>query len=258
MLQGCAGPSGGQVEARLAELAAGRRAPPEPQPSPAAALPGGGLGDVDAHPCRSITSTRRRRAPQCARGRRERDQFPRESGWTPENLCAVAACTYPPGCGAAGRIGEHSGLSRTPDVVQGERGGVLDASRGDLFPCLDTVIAYKLLFGIYSGIVPDGIDDLRVADDIDWAGDSTILLSYVKGRTAAESLNLPRNAVRLLEQWLAHSALLRSLVAPTDRDRLWLGLSQPGQPWPDSRRSTASCCNAGCCGTASSASTVSR
>ena len=44
------------------------------------------------------------------------------------------------------------------------------------------VIAYRLLFGVYSGIVPDGIDDLATGD-IDWAGDATILLSYVKGRT---------------------------------------------------------------------------
>ena len=40
-----------------------------------------------------------------------------------------------------------------------------------------------------------------------------MLLSYVKRRTSAESLNLPRRAVRLLEQWLDHSALLRSHVA---------------------------------------------
>ena len=79
-----------------------------------------------------------------------------------------------------------------------------------VFPHLDVLIAYRLLFGIYSGIVPDGIADL-VIDDIDWAGDSTILLSYVKGRTAAESLNLPRPAVRLLEQWLAHSAAAAQL-----------------------------------------------
>jgi hypothetical protein len=46
------------------------------------------------------------------------------------------------------------------------------------------------MFGIYSGIVPDGIDDLLV-EDIDWPGDATILLSYVKGRTAAESLGTP-------------------------------------------------------------------
>jgi hypothetical protein len=86
-----------------------------------------------------------------------------------------------------------------------QRGGVLEASR-DLFPGLDVVIAYRLLFGVYSGIVPDGIDDL-VTDDLNWAGDTTILLSSIKGRTAAESLNLPRRPVRLLEQWLAHSAL---------------------------------------------------
>jgi hypothetical protein len=97
----------------------------------------------------------------------------------------------------------------------------------DLFPTLDTVIAYRLLFGIHSGIVPDGIEDLTVSD-IDWAGDASILLSYVKRRTSAESLNLPRRAVRLLGQWLDHSALLRSHAGPGDRERLWLGTSHPG------------------------------
>ena len=61
-----------------------------------------------------------------------------------------------------------------------------------------------------------------------WAGDSVILLSYVKGRTAAESLNLPRRAVRLLEQWLSHSALLRSHASPECRGDLWLRLNKPG------------------------------
>ncbi|MCX4097921.1 hypothetical protein [Nocardia sp. alder85J] len=73
-----------------------------------------------------------------------------------------------------------------------------DAAVQAMFPHLDVVIAYRLLFGIYSGIVPDGIADLGVAD-IDWAGDSTVLLSYIKRRTATESINLPRPAVRLLE-----------------------------------------------------------
>ncbi len=54
------------------------------------------------------------------------------------------------------------------------------------------------------------------------------MLSYVKRRTSAESLNLPRRAVRLLEQWLSHSALLRSHAGPADRERLWLGISHPG------------------------------
>src|SRR5208282_850046 len=118
----------------------------------------------------------------------------------------------------------HLGCSL--NAVQ-KRGGVPEAS-ASLFPHLGDVIGYRLLFGIYSGIVPDGIDDL-VTGDIDWAGDSTILLSYVKGRTAQESLNLPRPAVRLLEQWLAHSALLRTFVPPPQRDMLWLGMSQAGK-----------------------------
>jgi hypothetical protein len=96
-----------------------------------------------------------------------------------------------------------------------------------MFPHLEVVIAYRLLFGIYSGIVPDGIAGLEIGD-IDWAGDSTVLLSYVKRRTAAESTTLPRPAVRLLEQWLAHSALLRSFVPPDEQTTLWLGMSQPG------------------------------
>ena len=96
-----------------------------------------------------------------------------------------------------------------------------------MFPHLEVVIAYRLLFGIYSGIVPDGIADLEIGD-IDWAGDSTVLLSYIKRRTAAESTTLPRPAVRLLEQWLAHSALLRSFVPPDEQTTLWLGMSQPG------------------------------
>jgi hypothetical protein len=109
-----------------------------------------------------------------------------------------------------------------------QRGGFAQASR-DLFPSQDELIAYRLLFGIYSGIVPDGIDDL-VVGDLDWAGDASILLSYVKGRTAAESVTLPRRAVRLLEQWLARSALMRSFATEPDRQRLWLGLRCPGHP----------------------------
>ena len=126
-----------------------------------------------------------------------------------------------------------------------------------MFPHLDVVIAYRLLFGIYSGIVPDGIADLEVGD-IDWAGDSTILLSYVKRRTAAESPNLPRPAVRLLEQWLAHSALLRSLVPPDGATTLWLGLSKPGDSPGRLDRGDRSASAAGCAATDSSATTASR
>jgi hypothetical protein len=53
------------------------------------------------------------------------------------------------------------------------------------------VIAYQLLGGAYSGIVPNGVAGLR-AGDIDRAGDSAIPLSYIKGRTGPESETCPR------------------------------------------------------------------
>jgi hypothetical protein len=140
-----------------------------------------------------------------------------------EGFCRLLARTGPVSTPEFARI-----VGVTVNVFR-KRGGmaVLHDAIQAVFPHLDTLIAYRLLFGIYSGIVPDGIAAL-VTGDVDWAGDSTVLLSYVKGRTAAESLNLPRPAVRLLEQWLAHSALLRSFVAAPERGKLWLGMSQAG------------------------------
>jgi len=114
-------------------------------------------------------------------------------------------------------LAQHMGCS-TKTIRH--HGGCYEAG-AELFPGLDVVVAYRLLFGVWSGIVPDGIDGL-VTGDVDWAGDATVLLSYVKGRTATESLTLPRRAVRLLEQWLSHSALLRSFAAPAMRPQLWL------------------------------------
>jgi hypothetical protein len=135
-----------------------------------------------------------------------RGQHPRTGGWTEQNLRWLLARIGPVSTIGFGR---QAGCS---DQTIRRRGGFGEAST-QMFPHLDVVIAYQLLFGIYSGIVPDGIADL-VVDDIDWAGDASILLSYVKGRTAAEGLTLPRKAVRLLEQWLAHSALLRGRTDP--------------------------------------------
>ncbi|MBF6299022.1 hypothetical protein IU459_15930 [Nocardia amamiensis] len=217
MLQGVQA-AGGSVDARLAELASGRAFNPQRSHHQ---LPPYPEADWDKliRTCKAITDDTfaRHRAALAAA---ERGRHPREHGWTAQNLRWLLARVGPVGVVA---FGEHLGCSHN---VVWQNGRVLDASR-DLFPDLNTVIAYKLLFGAYSGIVPDGIDDL-VADDIDWAGDSTILLSYIKGRTAAESLNLPRNAVRLLEQWLAHSALLRSHADPVERRQLWLRLCKPG------------------------------
>jgi hypothetical protein len=149
-----------------------------------------------------------------------RGSQPGKDRWSREDVAWLLARTGPVG---AVRLGQLAGC---PTGVVRRQSGFQEVS-ADLFPTLDTVIAYRLLFGICSGIVPDGIADLS-ASDIDWAGDASVLLSYVKRRTAAESLTLPRRAVRLLEQWLSHSALLRSHAGPGDRERLWLGTSRPG------------------------------
>jgi hypothetical protein len=94
------------------------------------------------------------------------------------------------------------------------------AVRRALYPDGDTALAYLTLFAMRTGIVPDGIDALMV-DDITRTSAGTVLLSYTKGRTGAEALNLPRDGVRLLDRWLEHSALLRAHAG--DRaNNLWL------------------------------------
>lgn len=159
-------------------------------------------------------------AHQQALAAAERGQHPSIGGWTPANLRWLLARLGP-----VSTADFSAEVGCTKGTVQ-RRGGFAQAS-AEMFPSLDTLIGYRLLFGAYSGVVPDGIDDLGV-DDIDWAGDATILLSYLKRRTATESVNLPRRAVRLLEQWLSHSALLRSFADEQQRRRLWSGLSWPG------------------------------
>lgn len=96
----------------------------------------------------------------------------------------------------------------------------VQAVRRSLFPDGDTALAYVTLFAMRTGIVPDGIDALTV-DDITRTSAGTVLLSYTKGRTGREALNLPRDAVRLLDRWVEHSALLRAHAG--DRaNNLWV------------------------------------
>jgi len=148
---------------------------------------------------------------------------PGKGAWSHRNFCWLLSTLGPLGSSdAAAAMGVSINVFRHRGIA-----AVFHEAALAMFPHLEVMIAYRLLFGIYSGIVPDGIAGLEIGD-IDWAGDSTVLLSYIKRRTAAESTTLPRPAVRLLEQWLAHSALLRSFVAPDERTTLWLGMSQPG------------------------------
>jgi hypothetical protein len=158
---------------------------------------------------------RHRRALQLAAA----GQDPRDGGWTAANKRWLLMRTGPLN---DARAGEYLGRSATWAAASGMR-----TASNELFPVMSVVIAYRLLLGIYTGIVPDGIAGLGIGD-IDWAGDSSVLLSYVKGRTAAESLTLPRRAVRLLEQWLEHSAPLREHAPAHLRGSLWLYYTHSG------------------------------
>jgi hypothetical protein len=111
---------------------------------------------------------------------------------------------------------EHLGIAASDPV---HRAQVLTIHRA-LFPAADTAFACITLFAMRTGIVPDGIDALTI-DDITRTSASSILLSYKKGRTGGEALNLPRDAVRLLDRWLEHTALLREHAGDL-ADQLWL------------------------------------
>lgn len=212
--------AGGQLDAQVLELAAGRAYNPQRNRRQLPPYREGEWARL-TQTCRALIDDGSA-AHQQALGAAARGQHPNSAGWTAGNLRWLLVRLGPVSTRAFA-----AELGCTSSAVQ-QRGGFAQASR-DLFPSQDELIAYRLLFGIYSGIVPDGIDDLLV-NDLDWAGDASILLSYVKGRTAAESVTLPRRAVRLLEQWLTRSALLRSFATEPDRQRLWLGLSAPGHP----------------------------
>ncbi len=209
--------AGGALDPAVAELAAGRAYNPQPFRR---ALPP--YGETEwarlTEVCQSVTADSYR-AHKAALAAGARGSDPGNAGPTAGNLSCLLARNGPLRTEeVAARAGVSAGAVR--------RAGLLQVG-WELFPHLDVTIAYILLFGVYSGIVPDGIDDLLVTD-LDWAGDSSILLSYVKGRTAAETLNLPRRAVRLLEQWLDHSQLLRGFLPSAQRGQLWIGLSQRG------------------------------
>ena len=208
----------GRLDPGVRELLAGRpyASTPHRQALPPYSEP---EWDRLASACQAIAD-RSYAAHRAALAAAARGTAPGLESWTADNLTWLLARLGPVGTPG---VAAHLGCSL--NAVQ-KRGGVPAAS-ASLFPHLGDVIAYRLLFGIHSGIVPDGIDDL-VTGDIDWAGDSTVLLSYVKGRTAGESLNLPKRAVRLLEQWLAHSQLLRSHADPATAQHLWLGVTRPG------------------------------
>jgi hypothetical protein len=215
MLLGLAA-AGGTLDARVRELAEGRAYNPQPFRRPLPPYPEAVWSRLTEACQAAVTTAYQAHRDALAGAARGHD--PAEGGRSLDNMRWLLARDGPM---STPSVAVHAGTSA--DAI---RQVSLQAASG-LFPHLDVTIAYVLLFSVYSGIVPDGIDDLATGD-IDWAGDSSVLLSYVKRRTAAESLNLPRRAVRLLEQWLDHSRLLRGFIPPPGRDQLWLGMRQRG------------------------------
>ena len=142
---------------------------------------------------------------------------PASAGWSEDNLRWLLVHRGP---ASATQVAAYLGVSATRVTRRGD----VQAAFAELFPSAGAVIAYRSLLGSYCGVVPDGIADLGIGD-IDWAGDATVLLGYVKHRTAAESVTLPRRAVRLLEQWLEHSALARAHAPAGLAGSLWLHCS---------------------------------
>ena len=209
--------AGGTLDAGVGELAEGRAFNPQYFRHPLPPYPEATWSRLTEASQAAVTAAYRDHRDSLARAARGQD--PATGGCDLDNLRWLLARNGPM---TASSVAAHAGTS--PDRIR--EAGLLHAASG-LFPHLDVTAAYLLLFSVYSGIVPDGIGDLATGD-IDWAGDSTVLLSYVKRRTAAESLVLPRRAARLLEQWLDHSRLLRGFVPPPGRDQLWLGITQRG------------------------------
>ena len=217
MLQGFAA-AGGVLDTAVIELAEGRayNARPSQRPLPPyRQSEWTRLHDL----CQSVTADAYR-AHTAALAAAARGDDPGVAGLSAGNLCWLLAHTGP---STIKDVGGCLGVS----LDAANRSDLLKAA-WDLFPHLDVTVAYVVLFGVYSGIVPDGIADLGVTG-VDWAGDATILLSYVKGRTGAESLNLPRRAVRLLGQWLDHSQLLRGFLPAGQAGQLWIALSRRGR-----------------------------
>ncbi len=93
--------------------------------------------------------------------------------------------------------------------------------RTGLFPTQTIQMAYRFLFGMHSGIVADGINDLGLTG-ITWTGPETAVVRYVKGRTGPEGLNLPPSAVSILNQWIKLSSPLRTFVPASAEDDLWI------------------------------------
>ncbi|MGH7426898.1 MAG: hypothetical protein ACREUF_11415 [Solimonas sp.] len=206
----------GRLEPGIRSHLAGRRINQATKSQPNAPYSDGEWGRLEAECIKRIAEAHQAHRRALAAATRGTD--PSMRGVTVDNLAWLLLHAGPITARAtAGRL--DAGQSNV-DPAQIAR---LEAA---LFPATDTALAYLTLFAMRTGIVPDGIDGLKL-EDITRTSRSTVLLSYRKGRTGNEALNLPRDAVRLLDRWLEHSALLREHAGELS-GQLWLHLG-PGR-----------------------------
>lgn len=115
---------------------------------------------------------------------------------------------------------ERDILAALPEGADRPTREELGGLRRALYPDANVALSYNLSFAMRTGIVPDGIDAMSLSD-LTKTGPTTALLSYTKGRSGTESLNLSPDAVRVLEHWLEHSSLLRSHAGALG-ERTWI------------------------------------
>ncbi|MFJ9940600.1 hypothetical protein [Streptomyces erythrochromogenes] len=123
-------------------------------------------------------------------------------------------------------------LGVTRDAFRDGIGAQYVAVRSALFPSVRAAYTVRTLFGVYSGVVPDGVRGLGL-EDFTWAGDRTLLMDYVKNRRGPEGVSLPARAIRLLEAWLELAEPLRRFAPAECAEHVWIGLnseSRAGQP----------------------------
>ncbi|HEV2633809.1 MAG TPA: hypothetical protein VGX23_01610 [Actinocrinis sp.] len=158
----------------------------------------------------------------------EHGRDPLVDGFTLENACWHVRNRGP------GKAADFAGiLGKSPNrfLATTDFTGTVGRAMAMLLPTAKVLAGYQVLFGIYTGVVPDGIADLDLGD-LEWAGDAALLLTYAKGRTSTESVTLGAKPIRLLERWLEHSALARTQAPQSLREALWIryetGGSHPG------------------------------
>ncbi|MFF3653315.1 hypothetical protein ACFYXV_32350 [Streptomyces sp. NPDC002181] len=123
-------------------------------------------------------------------------------------------------------------LGVTRDAFRDGVGAQYIAVRSALFPSVRAAYTVRTLFGVYSGVVPDGVRGLGL-EDFTWAGDRTLLMDYMKNRRGPEGVSLPSRAIRLLDAWLELVEPLRKFAPPECTEHVWISLnseSLPDQP----------------------------